>query len=605
MAREDDIESGIRSAIESGIEYETGPAAGPQAEGDPSSPIGPFAPELLQGRYLRRDERGMVVETPDQMFRRVADHVASAEVRFGEDRSDLSARFGEMMREGLFLPNSPTLMNAGLSLGQLSACFVIPVEDSMEGIFGALKLMAIVHQSGGGTGFSFSQLRPKGDVVRSTGGIASGPVSFMGIFDAATEVVKQGGRRRGANMGVLRADHPDVIDFVHSKDEPGRLENFNISVGIEGEFMRRAERDEEIDLINPRTGCVSGTLNAARLLREIASSAWRRGDPGVLFLDRINQAHPLPDVIEATNPCGEQPLLPYESCNLGSVNLSRFARRGEVEWDRLAETIRLAVRFLDDVIEVNHFPHGLMRDATLKTRKIGLGVMGFAEMLIKMNVSYSSKDALRVAEKTMSFVSREAREESKRLGRARGSFPLFGRSSLEGDAMRNATVTTIAPTGSISMIAGTSSGIEPLFALSFVRDLLGKKTVIASPLFERMAREAGAYSPELMRRVAKTGNLRNANVPDHLKELFVTALEVTPEQHVRVQAAFQKFTDNAVSKTVNMPTEATVEDVLEVFRLAYRLGCKGITVYRYGSRDQLLYLGDGDDTTCGSCGDCG
>jgi len=597
MAREDDIESGIESSIES--------AVSPSAEGKTSASIGPSNLELLEGRYLRRDERGQVAETPDQMFRRVAEHVASAEVRFGEDRSDLSVKFGEMMKEGLFLPNSPTLMNAGLSLGQLSACFVIPVEDSMEGIFGALKLMAIVHQSGGGTGFSFSKLRPKGDVVRSTGGIASGPVSFMGIFDAATEVVKQGGRRRGANMGVLREDHPDVLDFVHSKDEPGRLENFNISVGITDDFMRRAERDEEIELINPRTGCVSGTLNAARLLREIAYSAWRRGDPGVLFMDRINQAHPLPEVIEATNPCGEQPLLPYESCNLGSVNLSRFVDRGEVDFDGLAETVRLAVRFLDDVIEVNHFPHGLMRDATLKTRKIGLGVMGFAEMLIKMNISYSSKDALRVAEETMSFVSKEARVESRRLGRARGSFPLFEKSSLEGDAMRNATVTTIAPTGSISMIAGTSPGIEPLFALSFVRDLLGKKTVIASPLFERMAKESGAYSPDLMRKVAKTGTLQNADLPDYLRELFVTALEVSPEQHVRVQAAFQKFTDNAVSKTVNMANEATVEDVLDVFNLSYRLRCKGITVYRYGSRDQLLYLGDGNDKTCRRCGDCG
>ncbi len=593
MAREDDIESSIESVMR------------PPAEGKTAAATIPSNLELLEGRYLRRDERGQVAETPDQMFRRVAEHVASAEIRFGEDRSDLSLKFGEMMKEGLFLPNSPTLMNAGLSLGQLSACFVIPIEDSMEGIFGALKLMAIVHQSGGGTGFSFSKLRPRGDVVRSTGGIASGPVSFMGIFDAATEVVKQGGRRRGANMGVLRADHPDVMDFVHSKDEPGRLENFNISVGITDGFMRRAGRDEEIELINPRTGCVSGTLNAARLLREIAASAWRRGDPGVLFLDRINEAHPLPGVIEATNPCGEQPLLPYESCNLGSVNLSRFVERGEIDEDRLAETVGLAVRFLDDVIEVNHFPHGLMRDATLKTRKIGLGVMGFAEMLIKMNISYSSGEALRVAEEVMSFVSKEAREESRRLGRARGSFPLFGRSSLEGDAMRNATVTTIAPTGSISMIAGTSCGIEPLFALSFVRDLLGKKTVIASPLFERMAKESGVYSPALMKRVAKTGTLQNADVPDDLKELFVTALEVSPEQHVRVQAAFQKFTDNAVSKTVNMPYEAMVDDVLEVFNLAYRLGCKGITVYRYGSRDQLLYLGDGNDTTYRRCGDCG
>jgi len=585
--------------------------------------IGPSALELLRGRYLRRDERGRVAETPDQMFRRVAEHVASAEYRFGMDRSDLALKFGKMMKEGLFLPNSPTLMNAGLALGQLSACFVIPVEDSLEGIFDALKLMAIVHQSGGGTGFSFSRLRPRGDVVRSTGGVASGPVSFMEVFDAATEVVRQGGRRRGANMGVLRADHPDIKEFVRSKDvpedgpeygpkdrskdwlknrsvrPPGRLENFNISVGITDEFMRQARGGEEFELVNPRTGRVSGALNAGQLLEEVATSAWRRGDPGVLFLDRINEVHPLPGTIEATNPCGEQPLLPYESCNLGSVNLSKFVDRGEIDWDRLKEIVSLSVRFLDNVIEVNHFPHGLMRDATLKTRKIGLGVMGFAEMLIQMETSYRSKEALRLAEEVMSFVSREAREESGRLGSARGSFPLLERSTLEYDAMRNATVTTVAPTGSISIIAGTSSGIEPLFAVCFARDLLGKKTVMVSHLFEKMAKEAGVYSAALMKNISKAGTLQDANIPDHLKELFVTALEVSPEQHVRIQAAFQKHTDNAVSKTVNLANEATAKDVLNVFNLAYDLGCKGITVYRYGSREQVLYLGEAEK--CESC----
>lgn len=555
--------------------------------------LGPHAPELLRKRYLRRDELGKIVETPVEMFSRVARTVARAEGRFGGDRSAAASKFSDVMSQGLFLPNSPTLMNAGLALGQLSACFVLPVEDSMDGIFGALKEMAKIHQSGGGTGFSFSRLRPKGDPVRATGGVASGPVSFMEVFDAATEVIKQGGRRRGANMAVLRADHPDILEFVRAKEKAGRLQNFNLSVGITDDLMRRARSGSDLDLVNPRSSLVTGTVDASGLLREIAANAWRRGDPGVLFLDRINESHPQPGTIEATNPCGEQPLLPYESCNLGSLNLSKFVEGGEVEWDRLAETALLAVRFLDDVIEVNRFPLRKIREATLRSRKIGLGVMGFAEMLIELGVSYNSDEAIRLAEETMSFITKTAREASQKLGEERGSFPLLDESSLDYDAMRNATVTTIAPTGSISIIAGTSPGIEPLFGLSFSRDLLGEKMVETSPLFERMARERGV-GDGIMREVARKGTLAGVGgVPDDLKDQFVTAMEVPPAQHVRIQAAFQKFTDNGVSKTVNLPFEATVEDVLGIFTLAFELGCKGITVYRYGCRDQLLYLGEG------------
>jgi ribonucleoside-diphosphate reductase alpha chain len=573
---------------------------------DPRLRLGSHAPELLRKRYLRRDELGNVAETPEEMFSRVARSVARAEARFGGDREVTASKFRDAMSRGLFLPNSPTLMNAGLSLGQLSACFVLPVEDSMDGIFGALKEMAKIHQSGGGTGFSFSRLRPKGDPVRATSGIASGPVSFMEVFDAATEVIKQGGRRRGANMAVLRANHPDILEFVRAKEKPGRLQNFNLSVGITDDLMEKARSGQDFDLVNPRSGEVTKTVEARLLLREIAANAWRRGDPGVLFLDRINECHPLQGIIEATNPCGEQPLLPNESCNLGSLNLSRFIERGEVEWDRLAETAQLAVRFLDDVIEVNRFPLRKIREATLRSRKIGLGVMGFAEMLIEMGVSYNSGEAIRLAEQVMGFVTKTARDESRQLGDERGSFPLLDESTLDYDAMRNATVTTIAPTGSISIIAGTSPGIEPLFGLSFSRDLLGEKMVETSPLFERMAKERGVYSEAMMREVARKGNLAGVKgVPDDLKDLFVTAMEVPPAQHVKIQAAFQKFTDNGVSKTVNLPNDATVEDVLGVFTLAFELGCKGITVYRYGCRDQLLYLGDdGTAATAEGCRIC-
>ncbi len=568
--------------------------------------LGINAGEVLKKRYLRRDESGQVAETPGEMFGRVASHVSRAETRYGGDAEYYRARFLKMMWELDFLPNSPTLMNAGLPLGQLSACFVLPVDDSLPGIFDALKNMALIHQSGGGTGFSFSRLRPKDDVVQATGGVASGPVSFMRIFDTATDVIKQGGRRRGANMGVLRVDHPDILEFIDAKSKPGFLENFNISVAATDEFMQKAHTGGEIDLVNPHTGLASGRLQAPELMNLIAGSAWRGGDPGVVFIDRINAAHPLPGLIEATNPCGEQPLLPYESCNLGSINLSRMVMKGEINWDRLGELVSLAVRFLDDVIDMNRFPLKQIEEATLQRRKIGLGVMGFADMLILLNISYNSREAVGMAEEVMKFIAEGARAESSLLGEARGSFPLFEESRLKKwDAMRNATVTTVAPTGTISIIAGTSSGIEPLFALAFVRRVLeGAHLLEVSPLFEQAAAARGIYTPDLKAELARKGSVQDiAGVPLDLKDLFATALDIPPEQHVRIQAAFQKYTDNAVSKTVNLPADATVSDVLQVYNLAYDLGCKGVTVFRYGSRSQVLYLGNGE--TLPGCKYCG
>ena len=564
------------------------------------------AATILKKRYLRRDERGLVAETPGEMFARVASHVSQAESRYGGDVKICRCKFLKMMRSLELLPNSPTLMNAGLPLGQLSACFVLPVEDSLSGIFEALKNMALIHQSGGGTGFSFSRLRPKNDVVRATGDVASGPVSFMGIFDAATDVIKQGGRRRGANMGTLRVDHPDILEFIEAKGKPGFLENFNISVAATDEFMRAARQGGEIELINPRTGIAQGQINAQETMSLIANSAWRGGDPGMIFIDRINAAHPLPGKIETTNPCGEQPLLPYESCNLGSINLAKMVEKGELNWERLAELVSLAVRFLDDVIDVNRFPLKQIEEASLLSRKIGLGVMGFAEMLILMNISYNSQEAVRMAEEIMKFISREAREVSAQLGKERGSFPLFEQSQLKSwSAMRNATVTTIAPTGTISIIAGTSSGIEPLFAVAFVRRVLeGSRLLEVSPLFEGAAAARGIYTPKLKAELARKGSAADmAGVPQDLKDLFVTALDIPPEQHVRIQAAFQKHTDNAVSKTVNLPADATVSDVLKVYHLAYDSGCKGVTVFRYGSKSQVLYLGNGE--TVPGCKYCG
>ena len=562
--------------------------------------------EVLKKRYLRRDERGLVAETPGKMFARVASHVSRAEIKYDGDAKCCRTEFLRMMRSLEFLPNSPTLMNAGLPLGQLSACFVLPVEDSLPGIFEALKNMALIHQSGGGTGFSFSRLRPKNDVVRATGGVASGPVSFMHIFDAATDVIKQGGRRRGANMGTLRVDHPDILEFIEAKEKPGFLENFNISVAATDEFMRSAREGGEIEMINPRTGIAQGQINAQETMSLIANSAWRSGDPGMIFIDRINAAHPLPGTIETTNPCGEQPLLPYESCNLGSINLSKLIKGGELNWERLRELVSLSVRFLDDVIDVNRFPLKQIEEATLESRKIGLGVMGFAEMLILMNISYNSQEAVRMADEVMKYISQEARERSAELGEERGSFPLFEDSQLKKwSAMRNATVTTIAPTGTISIIAGTSSGIEPLFALAYVRRVMeGARLLEVSPLFENAAAARGVYTPEIKAELARKGSAADImGVPQDLKDLFVTALDIPPEQHVRIQAAFQKHTDNAVSKTVNLPESATVGDVLKVYNLAYDSGCKGVTVFRYGSKSQVLYLGNGE--TVPGCKYCG
>ncbi len=484
-------------------------------------------------------------------------------------------------------------MNAGTDLGQLAACFVIPVEDSIEGIFGAVKDMAKIHQSGGGTGFSFSRLRPKGDVVKSTGGVASGPVSFMRVFDVATDVIKQGGKRRGANMGIICADHPDILEFIRAK-ERGEFANFNTSVAVTDEFMQAMARTEKYGLINPRTKEEVRGINASDVFNEIVTYAWKTGDPGIIFLDEINRHNPVPAVgrIEATNPCGEQPLLAYESCNLGSISVSKFVKNGEINWGRLKEAVWSSVRFLDDVIDVNKYPLPEIEKMTKANRKIGLGIMGFAELLIKLKIAYDSKDAVLIGEKLMQFITNEARQCSTELGLEKGSFPNFELSvwNSKYEAMRNATVTTIAPTGTIGIIANCSSGIEPLFAVAFVRNVMGGMLEI-NKLFEEIAKERGFYSKELIAEIAKRGSIQDERIPaDIIKKVFVTALDISPEWHVRMQAAFQRYTDNAVSKTVNLPSDATWGDVKRVFLLAYKLKCKGVTVYRYGCKEGILSL---------------
>ncbi|MEM4164728.1 MAG: vitamin B12-dependent ribonucleotide reductase [Nitrososphaerales archaeon] len=554
---------------------------------------------VLQKRYLRRDDTGRVIETPSEMFKRVAHYIAKVESRYGGDTNRAEKDFYNIMASLEFLPNSPTLMNAGTPMGQLSACFVLPVEDSIRGIFDAIKYMALIHQSGGGTGFSFSKLRPKGDIVRSTHGVASGPVSFMRVFDAAADVIKQGGRRRGANMGVLDVTHPDIMEFIGSKSTGNTLTNFNISVAVSDDFMKRVEAGEEYSLINPRTGQEVKKMLARSVFDYIVTMAWATGDPGLIFIDRINESNPTPHIgrIESTNPCGEQPLLPYESCNLGSINLAKMVKDGKIDWSRLKEVARLAVLFLDDVIDANKYPLKKIERVTKSNRKIGVGVMGFAEMLIQLGIPYASDKALQVASEVMKFISDVCRERSKELGEERGSFPNFEGSVWEKrgyNAMRNATVTTIAPTGTISIIAGCSSGIEPIFAVSYVRNVLeGTRLLEVNRFFEEAAKREGFYSEQLMLQIAKTGTLKNVNgIPEKIKELFQTAFDVPPEWHVKMQAAFQRYTDNAVSKTVNLPNEATPDDVRKIYLLAYKLGCKGITVYRYGSKsEQVLYLG--------------
>ena len=565
---------------------------------------------VLEKRYLARDAEGRPVETPQQMFERVASAVAEADRPFrGEEGvSDSSDIFLEIISNLEFLPNSPTLMNAGRELGQLSACFVLPVEDSMEGIFEAVKNMALIHKSGGGTGFSFSRLRPKNDIVMSTRGVASGPISFMTVFDAATETVKQGGTRRGANMGVLRVDHPDILDFIHAKEEYHLLNNFNISVAMTGKFMEALSSGGPCELVNPSTGKVTGSLDAREVFGEIAATAWRTGEPGIIFLDRINQANTIPGLgeIESTNPCGEQPLLAFESCNLGSINLGLLVREEEggpaLDMERLEFLVREGVHFLDNVIDVSRFPLRIIEETTRANRKIGLGVMGFADMLIKLGIPYDSDEGLARAREVMSFVSRVARETSESLAAERGPFPNFKRSTYARSGsppVRNATTTTIAPTGTISLIASCSSGVEPLFAVAHERRVLdGERLLYVHPEFLEAAERHGFSSDGLLKRVAESGCLGDIEgIPEEVARVFVSAHEVSPEWHVRMQAAFQEFTDNAVSKTVNMPKEATVEDIEGLYLLAYELGCKGVTIYRYGSRPvQVLYRGlDGAD----------
>ena len=563
---------------------------------------------ILAARYLKRDENRGIIETPKQLFRRVAQAIAQADLIYsnGADAVKTEEDFYQMMVNFEFLPNSPTLMNAGTNLGQLSACFVLPVEDSMEGIFNALKSTAIIHKSGGGTGFSFSRLRPKGDVVKSTGGVASGPVSFMTVFDAATNAIKQGGKRRGANMGILRVDHPDILEFITAKEKEGRLSNFNISLALTNRFMDAVIKDEEYELYNPRTGRVVGRLNARAVWNLIIAMAWKNGEPGILFIDRINECHQVPNagMIEATNPCGEQPLLPYESCNLGSINLSKMVVDGQIDWAKLKEVVHKAVHFLDNVIDVNRYPILEIEETTRRNRKIGLGVMGFADMLIELGVPYNSKPALKIAEAVMKFIEDEAVKASVELAEGRGSFPNFKGSVWEKKGLkcvRNASVTTIAPAGTISEIAGCSNGIEPLFAIVYTRNVsesLGENLTVINPLFEKIAIQEGFYTEELMKKISKSISIQHIEeIPEQIRRIFVTAHDITPEWHIRMQATFQKYTDNAVSKTVNFPHHASMNDIEQAYLLAYKLGCKGVTVYRDGSRStQVLTVAESSES---------
>jgi ribonucleoside-diphosphate reductase alpha chain len=550
---------------------------------------------VLNKRYLVKDDEGNVIETPEQMLWRVARTIARAEESYGGNSSKVAGQFFEIMDKQIFMPNSPTLMNAGTELSQLSACFVIPVEDSINGIFKALWDMAKVQKSGGGTGFSFSRLRPKGDIVKSTMGVASGPVSFMKIFDAATEQIKQGGKRRGANMGVLSVHHPDIEDFITAKWEEGVLRNFNISVAVTDTFIEALKKDGEYDLVNPRTGEVAGQVSARKIFGLMVEGAWRNGEPGAIFINNINKFNPTPHVgmIEATNPCGEQPLLPYESCNLASINVSKFARNGGIDWDALQEVVWIAVRFLDNVIDMNNHPLPEVEQMTKANRKVGLGIMGFADLLFKLKVPYDSNEGVELAEKLMSFIQEESHKASSALAEERGVFPNWKGSVWEkrGIKMRNATTTTIAPTGTISIIAGCSSGIEPVYALAFRRMniLDGEEFFEVNPIFEQNLRELELHNEELIAKVAEEGSVQEMHeIPLEIREVFKCALDIPPEWHVRMQAAFQKYTDNAVSKTINLPNHATRKDIEKAFLLAYELGCKGITVYRDGSREEQV-----------------
>ncbi len=556
---------------------------------------------VLRARYLLRDEQGNIIETPEEMLHRVARTIASSERIYGGAPGKWEAEFFDMMNRLLFLPNTPTLINAGKDSGQLAACFVLPVDDSMRSIFDSLRNAALILQSGGGTGFSFSRLRPRSDIVKSTGGVASGPVSFMRIYNTATEVIKQGGARRGANMGILRIDHPDILEFIRIKRREEELLNFNISIAVTDAFMEALKNGAEYDLLNPRSGRITGRLRARDVFNEIVESAWATGDPGLIFIDRINRDNPTPHIgeIESTNPCGEQPLLPFEACILGSVNLSRILKPGtrtmEIDWDLLARIVRLSVRFLDDAIDANKYPVPEIEKMHKGNRKIGLGVMGWADMLIRLGIRYNSPGALTLAREVMRFIRDNARDASTGLARQRGAFPNFRGSvydipeiSLKG-GIRNATTTTIAPTGTLSLIAGCSSGIEPLFAVAYKRLVLDTELDEIHPYFLEVAKQRGFYSDELIEKIRARGTLRGLReIPPDVKRLFVTAHEIPPEDHIEVQAAFQEFTDNAVSKTINLKHRAARDDVARAFLLAYEKGCKGVTVFRYGSKRGTL-----------------
>lgn len=558
---------------------------------------------VLERRYLIKNGEGVVIETVEELFHRVAGAIAASDRRYDEnsDCEALADSFYRMMTNLEFLPNSPTLMNAGRPLGQLSACFVLPVEDTMEGIFEAIKQAALIHKSGGGTGFSFSRLRPCGSAVNSTGGVASGPISFMKVFNMATEAVKQGGTRRGANMGILRVDHPDIMEFIHCKTNNKEITNFNISVGLTEKFMNAVEAGKDYELVDPHGGRVTGTLNAREVFECIVDAAWHNGEPGIIFLDRLNRDNVVPKAgeIESTNPCGEQPLLPYESCNLGSINLTKMLREENgvysFDWDKLKATAQKAVHFLDNVIDANKYPLKEIDFMTKQTRKVGLGVMGWADALLRLKIPYNSEQAVRLAETVMRAVTEAGREESRELAKARGTFPLFQESTLDQEIpQRNATVTTIAPTGTLSLLASCSSGVEPIFGYVYIRNIMdGTEMIEVNPILREVLEERGLYSDELMKKIAKQGSLEGIEeIPEEIRRVFVSAHEVSPEFHIRMQAAFQRHTDNAVSKTVNFCNSATREEVAEVYKLAFRLGCKGVTIYRDGSRsEQVLNIG--------------
>lgn len=567
---------------------------------------------VLERRYLKRDEFGNLLEKPQDMFLRVARNVASVEKKYNKTDAEIreiEKQFFDIMSDLDFLPNSPTLMNAGRELQQLAACFVLPVGDSMSAIFEALKETALIQKSGGGVGYSFSNIRPKNDVVLSTKGVSSGPISFMTVFNAATDTIKQGGTRRGANMGILRVDHPDILEFITAKEDNEKLTNFNISVGVTEAFMKAVENDDEYDIINPRTKQVTGRYKAREVFGKIVHQAWKNGDPGIIFLDRLNKDNPTPHVgiIESTNPCGEQPLLPYEACNLGSINLANMVREDDgiitIDYEKLRKLVKTAVRFLDDVIDASKYPLDKISEMVHANRKIGLGVMGFADMLIRLQIPYNSEEALETAKNIMSFINDISKETSIELASERGPFPNYKGSiydSPEGYEIRNATTTTIAPTGTLSIIAGCSSGVEPLFAVSFIKNVMDNDRLVeVNPYFEKLAREEGFYTKELMEKIAKQGSLKDLDeVPAQYRRIFVTAHDISPVWHVRMQAAFQRFTDNAVSKTVNFSSDAQIKDVEEVYMLAYRLGCKGITIYRDKSRQsQVLLIEENKDAS--------